>query len=235
MRFFCATLSSSAANTALCSSSSSSLSSSRPKSNRAVVGRGSRAVARGVGVASKRQRRRRRRRNDRVADDNDRGLAIAATNREEASSSYSSSSSLFCACALAFSLAIAPHDAAAALANDIGAPSTEATATVPLRAVDDRAVSEREYDDDTTAKRELGQDFWTDLEIFIEREPPVAVGFFFVLCINGMWGLTYALFIRETEEGPGGEFGRWLAAVRLQMVRVIFKIFGSALGRFTNE
>ena len=53
-------------------------------------------------------------------------------------------------------------------------------------------------------KPELGQGFFKDLEIFIEREPPIAVGFLFLFLINGVWGVIFTLFIRETNAGPGG-------------------------------
>jgi len=83
-------------------------------------------------------------------------------------------------------------------------------------------------------KPELGQGFFKDLEIFIEREPPIAVGFLFLFLINGVWGVIFTLFIRETNAGPGGEFGKGLAALRKEIVKGIFKFFGGALGRFTK-
>ena len=83
-------------------------------------------------------------------------------------------------------------------------------------------------------KPELGQGFFKDLEIFIEREPPIAVGFLFLFLINGVWGVIFTLFIRETKAGPGGEFGKGLAALRKEIVKGIFKFFGGALGRFTK-
>ena len=83
-------------------------------------------------------------------------------------------------------------------------------------------------------KPELGQGFFKDLEIFIEREPPIAVGFLFLFLINGIWGVIFTLFIRETNAGPGGEFGKGLAALRKEIVKGIFKFFGGALGRFTK-
>ena len=42
-------------------------------------------------------------------------------------------------------------------------------------------------------KPELGQGFFKDLEIFIEREPPIAVGFLFLFLINGRGGDIYAV------------------------------------------
>ena len=83
-------------------------------------------------------------------------------------------------------------------------------------------------------KPELGQGFFKDLEIFIEREPPIAVGFLFLFLINGVWGVIFTLSIRETNAGPGGEFGKGLAALRKEIVKGIFKFFGGALGRFTK-
>lgn len=84
-------------------------------------------------------------------------------------------------------------------------------------------------------KPELGQGFFKDLEIFIEREPPIAVGFLFLFLINGVGGVIFTLFIRETNVGPGGEFGKVLAALRKEIIKEIFKFFGGALGRFTKE
>ena len=84
-------------------------------------------------------------------------------------------------------------------------------------------------------KPELGQGFFKDLEILIEREPPIAVGFLFLFLINGVGGVIFTLFIRETNVGPGGEFGKVLAALRKEIIKEIFKFFGGALGRFTKE
>merc|ERR1712057_123300 len=84
-------------------------------------------------------------------------------------------------------------------------------------------------------KPELGQGFFKDLEIFIEREPPIAVGFLFLFLINGVGGVIFTLFIRETNVGPGGEFGKFLAVLRKEIIKEIFKFFGGALGRFTKE
>ena len=92
----------------------------------------------------------------------------------------------------------------------------------------------KETNTSANIKPELGQGFFKDLEIFIEREPPIAVGFLFLFLINGVWGVIFTLFIRETNAGPGGEFGKGLAALRKEIVKGIFKFFGGALGRFTK-
>ena len=63
-------------------------------------------------------------------------------------------------------------------------------------------------------KPELGQGFFKDLEIFIEREPPIAVGFLFLFLINGVRGVIFTLFIRETNVGPGG--GVWESSRRVE-------------------
>ena len=46
-------------------------------------------------------------------------------------------------------------------------------------------------------------------------------------------GLTWALFFRETEAGPGGEFGKGVAKLRGEIVKGIFKFFGSVMGSYT--
>lgn len=96
------------------------------------------------------------------------------------------------------------------------------------------AVATEANTSENIVKPELGQGFFKDLEIFIEREPPIAVGFLFLFLINGVWGVIFTLFIRETNAGPGGEFGKGLAALRKEIVKGIFKFFGGALGRFTK-
>jgi hypothetical protein len=104
--------------------------------------------------------------------------------------------------------------------------------------LNDNAVANNNDNNSTNVneenKPELGQGFFKDLEIFIEREPPIAVGFLFLFLINGVWGVIFTLFIRETNAGPGGEFGKGLAALRKAIVKGIFKFFGGALGRFTK-
>ena len=101
--------------------------------------------------------------------------------------------------------------------------------------LNDNAVANNNNNNvDEENKPELGQGFFKDLEIFIEREPPIAVGFLFLFLINGVWGVIFTLFIRETNAGPGGEFGKGLAALRKEIVKGIFKFFGGALGRFTK-
>ena len=57
-------------------------------------------------------------------------------------------------------------------------------------------------------KPELGQGFFKDLEIFIEREPPIAVGFLFLFLIRASGGDIYASFV-GTNVGPGGSLGKF--------------------------
>ena len=73
------------------------------------------------------------------------------------------------------------------------------------------------------------------LENFIAKEPPILVGMFFLACINGTIGLFWALFFRETAAGPGGEFGKGIVALRKEVVKGIFKFFGSILGSYVRE
>ena len=73
------------------------------------------------------------------------------------------------------------------------------------------------------------------LENFIAKEPPILVGMFFLACINGTIGLFWALFFRETVAGPGGEFGKGIVALRKEVVKGIFKFFGSILGSYVRE
>ena len=93
----------------------------------------------------------------------------------------------------------------------------------------------RENEKTNAAVAELGRDFFTDFQIFIAKEPPVAVGFLFLFLLNGIWGVIFTLFIRETSSGPGGEFGKGVVALRKEIVKGIFKFFGGALGRFTKN
>lgn len=71
-------------------------------------------------------------------------------------------------------------------------------------------------------------------EMFLEKEPPIAVFFAGILLINSTVGLTWALFVRETEAGPGGEFGKGVVALRKEVVKGILKFFGSILGSYTT-
>ena len=73
------------------------------------------------------------------------------------------------------------------------------------------------------------------LDMFIEKEPPVAVLFSAMFVVNGCFGLIYTLFIRETSAGPGGEFGKSVVNIRKSIVKGIFTFFNSALGRYTTE
>ena len=73
------------------------------------------------------------------------------------------------------------------------------------------------------------------LDLFIEKEPPLALFLVAMLLVNGSFGLVYTLFIRETSAGPGGEFGKGVVAVRQSIVKGIFAFFNSALGRYTTK
>jgi len=80
-----------------------------------------------------------------------------------------------------------------------------------------------------------GQTLGQRLDIFLEKEPPVAVFFAAMVVINGCFGLVYALFVRETSAGPGGEFGKVIAASRKEVVKGIFRFFNGALGTYTTR
>lgn len=73
------------------------------------------------------------------------------------------------------------------------------------------------------------------LDMFLEKEPPVAIFFTAMLLVNGSFGLIYTLFVRETDAGPGGEFGKGIVALRKEVVKGIFAFFNSALGRYTTR
>uniref|UniRef100_A0A7S0T1K2 Uncharacterized protein n=1 Tax=Mantoniella antarctica TaxID=81844 RepID=A0A7S0T1K2_9CHLO len=72
-------------------------------------------------------------------------------------------------------------------------------------------------------------------ETFVEREPPVLVGFLALLCANGAVGLTWALFFRETSVGAGGEVGKGIVALRKEIVKGILKFFGSIMGSYVSR
>jgi len=71
------------------------------------------------------------------------------------------------------------------------------------------------------------------VEQFLAKEPPILVGMAAIATVNGFVGLTWALFFRETEAGPGGEFGKGVAKLRGEIVKGIFKFFGSVMGSYT--
>ena len=73
------------------------------------------------------------------------------------------------------------------------------------------------------------------LDLFLEKEPPIAVALVAMLLVNGSFGLVYTLFVRETSVGPGGEFGKAVVAARQSVVKGIFAFFNSALGRYTTK
>lgn len=73
------------------------------------------------------------------------------------------------------------------------------------------------------------------LEAFIAKEPPIVVGFLALLIVNGAVGLAWALFLRETSAGPGGEFGKGVVAVRKEIVKGILKFFGSIMGSYVSR
>ena len=71
------------------------------------------------------------------------------------------------------------------------------------------------------------------VEQFLAKEPPILVGMAVIAVVNGFVGLTWALFFRETEAGPGGEVGKGVAKLRGEVVKGIFKFFGSVMGSYT--
>ena len=73
------------------------------------------------------------------------------------------------------------------------------------------------------------------LEDFLRKEPPVLVGMLAIAVVNGAVGLFWALFFRETSAGPGGEFGKGVAALRKEVVKGILKFFGSIMGSYTQQ
>ena len=73
------------------------------------------------------------------------------------------------------------------------------------------------------------------VERFLEKEPPVLVGMLAIAVVNGCIGLTWALFFRETEAGPGGEVGKGVAKLRGEIVKGIFKFFGTIMGSYTQQ
>jgi len=60
-------------------------------------------------------------------------------------------------------------------------------------------------------------DFPSVFKRFITMEPPLVVGLFFVLVINSSVGLFWALFVRDTAAGPGGELGKGIKALRKEV------------------
>ena len=62
-------------------------------------------------------------------------------------------------------------------------------------------------------KPELGQGFFKDLEIFIERELPIAVGFLFLFLINASGGDIYA--VHSGNERRAGR-GVWESSRRVE-------------------
>lgn len=101
---------------------------------------------------------------------------------------------------------------------------------------------ERAIVDEVRRDGEIGEQAFRDgqtlgerLDIFLEKEPPVAVFLAVMAIINGCFGLVYALFVRETSAGPGGEFGKVIAASRKEVVKGIFKFFNGALGTYTTR
>ena len=71
------------------------------------------------------------------------------------------------------------------------------------------------------------------VEQFLAKEPPLLVGMLAIAVVNGFVGLTWALFFRETEAGPGGELVKGVAKLRGEIVKGIFKFFGSVMGSYT--
>ena len=73
------------------------------------------------------------------------------------------------------------------------------------------------------------------VEQFLAKEPPILVGMAAIAVVNGFVGLTWALFFRETEAGPGGELGKGVAKLRGEIVKGIFKFFGGIMGSYTTR
>ena len=128
-------------------------------------------------------------------------------------------------------------DAAPALAS-IPADITlakEKAARVEREVAKDVRVLQREIAIDKEIARDEVINEAITFERFIENEPPVLVGFLALFVVNGFIGLTWALFFRETSAGPGGEFGKGIVALRKELVKGIFKFFGTVMGSYVER
>ena len=151
---------------------------------------------------------------------------------------------LFAACA-ALAVASSLGDAPAALASERGAvpPDAERTSLASEARRDflkmeaelnrDLRVISREIEIDKELLERDVERVPVTVEQFLAKEPPILVGMAAIAVVNGFVGLTWALFFRETEAGPGGEFGKGVAKLRGEIVKGIFKFFGSVMGSYT--
>ena len=95
----------------------------------------------------------------------------------------------------------------------------------------DAELIEREAEKDAEELQRLP----ITLEMFLAKEPPLLVAFLVLIVINGSVGLTWALFVRETSAGPGGEFGKGIVALRKEIVKGILQFFGSIMGSYVTQ
>jgi hypothetical protein len=161
-----------------------------------------------------------------------------ATRDEEGETSASARGAMAASClALAMTLAGVDGDAATA-----ATARGEVLGPVAGTFREELAREERKVVDEVMRDEQIGIDAIREgttarerLDMFIEKEPPVAVFFSAMLVVNGCFGLIYTLFIRETSAGPGGEFGKSVVKIRKSIVKGIFAFFNSALGRYTTE
>jgi hypothetical protein len=150
---------------------------------------------------------------------------------------------LFAACA-ALAVASSLGDAPAALASERRTPPDAERTSLASEARRDFLKMEAELNRDL---RVISREIEIDKELlerdvervpvtveqFLAKEPPILVGMAAIAVVNGFVGLTWALFFRETEAGPGGEFGKGVAKLRGEIVKGIFKFFGSVMGSYT--
>lgn len=186
----------------------------------------------------------------RVAPDVARGgraCSSASRSRDASEARPAGSSSphgrLFAACA-ALAVASSLGDAPAALASERRTPPDAERTSLASEARRDFLKLEAELNRDL---RVISREIEIDKELlerdvervpvtveqFLAKEPPILVGMAAIAVVNGFVGLTWALFFRETEAGPGGEFGKGVAKLRGEIVKGIFKFFGSVMGSYT--
>lgn len=161
-----------------------------------------------------------------------------ATRDEEGETSASARGAIAASC-LALTMTLAGVDVDAATA---ASARGEVLGPVAGTFREELAREERKVVDEVMRDEQIGLDVIREgstarerLDMFIEKEPPVAVFFSAMLVVNGCFGLIYTLFIRETSAGPGGEFGKSVVKIRKSIVKGIFAFFNSALGRYTTE
>ena len=149
---------------------------------------------------------------------------------------------LFAACA-ALAVVSSLGDAPAALASERRSGDAERTSLASEARKDflkieaelnrDLRVISREIEIDKELLERDVERVPVTVEQFLAKEPPILVGMAAIAVVNGFVGLTWALFFRETEAGPGGEFGKGVAKLRGEIVKGIFKFFGSVMGSYT--